>query len=515
MFSSIVYRPGRNPLTFFSGLVREYGDIVHLKAGGEHMFLVTNPRHVRDILVTNQRNFRKGRGLERSKALLGEGLLTSEGETHLRQRRLMQPTFHKDRIAGYASVMTDYADRAIGRWIDGATIDAADDMMRLTLNVVGKTLFDADVESQAKDVGVALAAVMGSFWIRMLPFADTIERLPLPALRRAREARVTLDRIIYRIIAERRQSPGDRGDLLSMLLMARDEDDGRGMSDEQVRDEVMTIFLAGHETTANALSWTWYLLSQTPEVEARLHEEVDRVLAGRLPRLEDIAVARVRRAGRDRGDAVISAGVDDRPARHRCVCHRRLLDSGAVARPGEPVSDATRCPLFSRAGALQSRSLDAGAQGRAAAVCVFSLRRRHSPLHRRVVRVDGAGAGAEHDRPEMAAPPGAWSPRRHPTGRHLTDETRAQDGDVAGGGERLSFCVLVLRSTFTFSFGVHVRRSRFGAAFTSVTFVAFAFVARRTRTSNETQNGDVNVTRSDENVERPCVRVVRRVAPIA
>jgi cytochrome P450 len=288
LFSSIVYRPGRNPLTYFSGLVREYGEIVHLKAAGEHMFLVTNPRHVRDILVTNQRNFRKGRGLERSKALLGEGLLTSEGETHLRQRRLLQPTFHKDRIAGYASVMTEYAGRAIGRWTDGATIDAADDMMRLTLNVVAKTLFDADVESQARDVGVALAAVMGAFWIRMLPFADTIERLPLPALRRAREARATLDRIIYRIIAERRQSPGDRGDLLSMLLMARDEDDGRGMSDEQVRDEVMTIFLAGHETTANALSWAWYLLSQAPEVEARLHEELDRVLAGRLPRIEDI-----------------------------------------------------------------------------------------------------------------------------------------------------------------------------------------------------------------------------------
>ena len=394
MFSSIVYRPGRNPLTFFSGLVREYGDVVHLKAGGEHMYLVTNPRHVRDILVTNQRNFRKGRGLERSKALLGEGLLTSEGETHLRQRRLMQPTFHKDRIAGYASVMTDYADRAIGRWTDGATIDAADEMMRLTLNVVGKTLFDADVESQAKDVGVALAAVMGSFWIRMLPFADTIERLPLPALRRAREARVTLDRIIYRIIAERRQSPGDRGDLLSMLLMARDEDDGRGMSDEQVRDEAMTIFLAGHETTANALSWTWYLLSQTPEVEARLHEEVDRVLAGR--------------AAAPRGHCRRS-GSSSRSSPSRCGCirrrgsiGRRAIDAFAIdgysipARSlvaGEPVSDATRCPLFSRAGALQSRSLDAGVQGRAAAVCVFPLRRRHSPLHRRVVRVDGTGAG--------------------------------------------------------------------------------------------------------------------------
>jgi cytochrome P450 len=289
-FSSIVYRPGRSPLKFFADLVRQYGEVVHFKASGEHMYLVTNPRHVRDILVTHQRNFRKGRGLERSKGLLGEGLLTSEGDTHLRQRRLMQPTFHKDRIATYASVMTEYADRAVNRWSDGATIDVAEDMMRLTLNVVGKTLFDADVESQARDVGIALAAVMGSFWIRMLPFADTIERLPLPALRRAREARATLDRIIYRMITERRQTPADRGDLLSMLLLARDEEDnGRGMSDEQVRDEALTIFLAGHETTANALSWTWYLLSQSPDVEARLHEEVDAVLAGRRPGLKDIA----------------------------------------------------------------------------------------------------------------------------------------------------------------------------------------------------------------------------------
>jgi cytochrome P450 len=290
LFSSIVYRPGRSPLAFFANLVRRYGEVVHFKASGEHMYLVTNPRHVRDILVTNQRNFRKGRGLERTKGLLGEGLLTSEGETHLRQRRLMQPAFHKDRIATYAAVMTEYAEHAASQWTDGATMDVAEEMMRLTLNVVGKTLFNADVGSQAKDVGTALAAVMGSFWIRMLPFAETIERLPLPALRRAREARVTLDQIIYRLIAERRRAPGDRGDLLSMLLLACDEEDnGRGMSDEQVRDEALTIFLAGHETTANALSWTWYLLSQSPEVERRLHEEVDRVLSGRVPGLEDIA----------------------------------------------------------------------------------------------------------------------------------------------------------------------------------------------------------------------------------
>jgi len=186
-------------------------------------------------------------------------------------------------------VMTEFSDRVRRGWTDGGTIDAAQDMARLTLGVVGKTLFDADVESQAKEVGKALAATMESFWMLMLPFPDLLERLPIPALRRSRAARETLDRIIYAMIAERRTSPSDRGDLLSMLLMAQDEEaGGQGMSDLEVRDEAMTIFLAGHETTANALAWTWYLLSQTPEVEAALHEEIDRVLGGRLPTVADI-----------------------------------------------------------------------------------------------------------------------------------------------------------------------------------------------------------------------------------
>ena len=289
----VVYGPGRDPLTFFGNLARTYGDFAHVHMAGEHVYLVNDPRVIRDILVTDQRLFMKGRGLDRAKRLLGEGLLTSEGAVHVRQRRLMQPTFHRDRIASYATVMTEFADRACSRWSAGAAIDAAQDMARLTLGVVGKTLFDADVESQAKEVGKALAATMESFWILMLPFPELIERLPIPALRRSRAARETLDKIIYGMIAERRKSPRDRGDLLSMLLMAQDEDEveevgGRGMTDLQVRDEAMTIFLAGHETTANALAWTWYLLSQAPEVEAKLHEEIDRVLGGRLPTIGDI-----------------------------------------------------------------------------------------------------------------------------------------------------------------------------------------------------------------------------------
>jgi cytochrome P450 len=284
-----IYGPGRNPLTFYTGLFKKYGDLVHVRMAGEQLFLVGDPRVVRYIFVTDQRFFMKGRGLDRAKRLLGEGLLTSEGAAHVRQRRLMQPAFHRDRIASYAQVMTGYADRVSRSWSDGHEIDASQEMARLTLGVVGKTLFDADVEAQARDVGHALTAVMESFWMLMLPFPDLLERLPIPALRRSRAARETLDAIIYKMIAERRRAPSDRGDLLSMLLMAQDEEaGGGGMTDVQVRDEAMTIFLAGHETTATALSWTWYLLSQSPEVEATLHEEVDRVLGGRTPTMADI-----------------------------------------------------------------------------------------------------------------------------------------------------------------------------------------------------------------------------------
>jgi cytochrome P450 len=287
--SALVYRPGSNPLVFFADLARKYGDVAHVYMGGEHVFLLNHPRFVRDVLVAHQHNFRKGRGLERAKRLLGEGLLTSEGAMHVRQRRLMQPAFHRDRIAGYAAVMTEYADRIQQRWQDGATLDVSHEMMRLTLGIVGKTLFDQDVESQAREVGAALNDVMESFWMQMLPFYNTLERLPIPALRRARTARDRLDAVIYRMIAERRRSPSDRGDLLSMLLLAQDEEgDRRGMTDLQVRDEALTIFLAGHETTANALAWTWYLLSGAPDVAARLYDEVDRVLAGRVPTLADI-----------------------------------------------------------------------------------------------------------------------------------------------------------------------------------------------------------------------------------
>jgi cytochrome P450 len=184
--------------------------------------------------------------------------------------------------------MTDYAVRTRDRWRAGESIDVASEMMRLTLAVVGKTLFSADVENEAGEIGEALTTVLHMFNLLMMPFSEYLEKLPLPSIRRFEKARARLDRTIYGLIAERRESGEDKGDLLSMMLLARDEDGSGGMSDQQVRDEALTLFLAGHETTAQALTWTSYLLSQNPECERRLHQEVDQVLLGRPPAFDDL-----------------------------------------------------------------------------------------------------------------------------------------------------------------------------------------------------------------------------------
>lgn len=282
------YRKG--PLAFFQNLAQNYGDISYFRLGPQQAFFLNHPDYIKAVLVTNHQNFNKGLALQRAKRLLGEGLLTSEGEFHRRQRRLAQPAFHRARVASYATVMTDYASQACERWHDGDTLDISEEMMRLTLGIVGKTLFDADVVSDAREVGEAMTVVMDLFNTITIPFFELLEKLPLPQLRRFDSAKAKLDAIIYRLVEERRRGGDDRGDLLSMLLLAQDtEGDGGQMTDAQLRDEVMTIFLAGHETTANALTWTWYLLSQNPEVESKLHEEIDRVLAGRMPAFEDVA----------------------------------------------------------------------------------------------------------------------------------------------------------------------------------------------------------------------------------
>ncbi len=278
-----------DPLNFLTALARDYGDVAHFKMGARNFFFINHPEHIKDLLVTSNRKFQKSLVLQRTKRILGEGLLTSEGEVHLRQRRLSQPAFHRQRIAGYAETMVRYTDGMRRQWRDGAVMNIHQQMMKLTLAIVGKTLFDADVESDAKEIGEALETFMNMFGLIFLPFSEYIERLPIPPMRRLRNVRTKLDEIVYRLIRERRQSGTlDRGDLLSMLLLAQDtEGDGGSMTDLQLRDECLTIILAGHETTANALTWTWMLLSKNPEAEAEMHAELD-ALGGKLPGLDDL-----------------------------------------------------------------------------------------------------------------------------------------------------------------------------------------------------------------------------------
>jgi cytochrome P450 len=279
----------RDPLKLLLDAARDHGDIVYLKFGPRDIYLLNNPDYVRDVLVTNNRNFVKSRGLEMAKKFLGEGLLTSEGEFHRRQRRLAQPAFHRQRINAYATAMADYAARTRDRWQTGGTLDVWQEMMRLTLAIVGKTLFDADLEDEANEIRVALTEIMRLFERITSPFAGLLDKLPLRSNSRWLKAKQRLDSIIYRIIDERRKTGEDRGDLLSMLLLAQDEEGDRStMTNAQLRDEAMTLFVAGHETTANALTWSWYLLSQHPGAEAKLHREIDAVLAGKLPTAEDV-----------------------------------------------------------------------------------------------------------------------------------------------------------------------------------------------------------------------------------
>ncbi len=279
----------RDPLAFLTRVAREHGDVARFRMGPVELHLLNRPEWIRDVLVTRAASFHKGRGLERAKRLLGEGLLTSEDPVHLRQRRMMQPAFHAQRIAGYAGAMAALADRSTERWSAGQVRDVALEMTRLTLAIVGRTLFDADVESEADEIGAALTTALGLFGRTFtLPYFELLDRLPLPMNRRFDRAKARIDATIARLIAERRRAPGG-ADLLSLLVSASDtEGDGGGMTDAQVRDEAITIFLAGHETTANALAWTWYLLARNPDAEARLHAEVDAVLGGRSPTAADL-----------------------------------------------------------------------------------------------------------------------------------------------------------------------------------------------------------------------------------
>jgi len=286
----------RDRLGFLRRAARRYGDVAYFTLMGNSVYLLSHPDDIRDVLEVHHRYFRKGRGLERARKLLGRGLLTSEGELHERQRKLIMPAFHRERMAGYAGVMVDHAGALADRWRPGEVRDVAADMMHLTRGIVAESLFGYDVADRAGEIDAAMAALVGAFGSVSFFLPEwVVERGLWPSAKRLERARHVLDDMIYRMIRERRAAGGDRGDLLSMLLLATDDEGGRSMTDEQVRDEAMTLFLAGHETTSNALTWTWYLLSEHPEVEARMHDEIDRVLGGRPPAMDDVPALRYTR----------------------------------------------------------------------------------------------------------------------------------------------------------------------------------------------------------------------------
>ncbi|MBP1155921.1 MULTISPECIES: cytochrome P450 [unclassified Paenibacillus] len=280
----------KDPLGFLVKAQREYGDVVHIRFGpSRHVYLISDPEYIKEVLVTKQNAFRKAKGLQTAKAVVGEGILTSEGEAHMLQRRLLQPSFRKDRIGRYAEVMVDYTDRMLQSWSLGETRIVTDDMMQLTLDIITHTMFGTSITSGVEEIGHAIEVGMKYVTHKASSIFDIPDMIPTRSNVEFKQAAKTLDEVIFGIIDQRRKHPEPgRGDLLSMLLDARDEETGTGMSNKQVRDEVMTIFLAGHETTANTLSWTWYLLSQHPETEKKFHEELDRVLGGRKPTHDDL-----------------------------------------------------------------------------------------------------------------------------------------------------------------------------------------------------------------------------------
>jgi cytochrome P450 len=278
-------------LDFFSGLQEQYGDISTIRFSLRNVSYIQNPDYIQHVLQENNRNYTKSLRYEQLKYLLGNGLLTSEGEFWLRQRRMIQPAFHRHKLQLLADEMADITAKMCDSWtaeFKGKAFNAAAEMMALTLEIVGKTLLNANVRSEAAHVGTALEFLLRSVNVRTrIPVLIPLW-IPLPHHLKIKNAVKTINDVLDKVFTERRKNPSDRYDLLSMLMEARYEDTGEQMNNRQLRDEVMTIFVAGHETTANALSWTLYLLALNPGELKKCRDELHAVLANRKPSFDDL-----------------------------------------------------------------------------------------------------------------------------------------------------------------------------------------------------------------------------------
>ncbi len=286
-FLRSAFMPGTNPITRFTALQKRYGNAFAFHLRGRHFTMFIGPDVNQYVLVTNAAAFTQGASV-RLGPVLGEGLLTSNGALHARQRRLIQPAFHRGRIEGYQAVMAADTARMLTQWRAGQTLDFSAAMHDLTLTIVGRTLFDVDLAHQSGAIGESVNEMIGFLRFRPVSFLNMQINLPGFPYRRFLVNKAKMDAMVYGLIAARRADGKDNGDILSMLLAARD-DDGTAMTDTQVRDEVLTFLAAGHETTANALGWTFMLLSQHPAVRQRLREEIAAVLGDRLPTSADLA----------------------------------------------------------------------------------------------------------------------------------------------------------------------------------------------------------------------------------
>jgi cytochrome P450 len=267
----------RSPLTYLHHLTQTYGDVVHFRLGWRNAFLLNHPDLVQEFLVVHASRQVRGPVMQRGRAVMGEGLLTSEEPLHAKQRRLIQPAFHREQIARLADVMGEYASNACNRWRSGETIDLRKEMMSLTLAILGKTLFDHRIGEDAGEIAEAVTELMSLVNIVFVPFSQYFMRLPLPGMQRLKSVRERFDRLIYGLIEEKMRSGSYGDDLLSMLLRHQVAEGDRAQAIRQVRDECLTILLAGHETIANALTCALFLLAQHPKHAERIRTEVSQV----------------------------------------------------------------------------------------------------------------------------------------------------------------------------------------------------------------------------------------------
>lgn len=278
----------RDILGFLIRNSRQYGDIVYFRLGPRNVYMLNDPEMIKQVLVTDSRNFTKSRALDRAKMVVGEGLLTSEGESHLRNRRVIQPLFHKKAIPNYANSVVTNSEVICSEWDNGQNLDMNREMMKLTQAIVVEALFNSSVEDSSKKLVDSLTTVINSFPRMLFPFSEYLDNIPLPGILKFKRAMKVLDETVYSIIREKKNSGSGGYDLVSMLISARDEEGKPFFTEREIRDKVITFFIAGQETTANALSWAFYLISGNSKVEEKIIGEISEVLGENSPTYDDV-----------------------------------------------------------------------------------------------------------------------------------------------------------------------------------------------------------------------------------